>query len=231
MTVIKDFINIFYPKVCVNCDSILMSNKNFICTICRHKLVPHNILNFSKNIIINNFYGRVIIEKSYSHLIYKKKGITQRLIHELKYNGNQDIGVFFGNWIGELLRNNKEFAEIDYIIPVPLHEKKLNQRGYNQVTKLGKRLSFYLCKPFIENVLTRIRNTKSQTIKSVLERLNSIKGAFLLKDKIKFNNKHVLLIDDILTTGSTVEECVKELQKSKNTKVSILVIAHSDSLL
>jgi len=158
-------------------------------------------------------------------LSFSKEGKTKKLIHELKYNGNENIGTFLGNWIGELLIENKQFTEVDFIVPVPLHPKKLKKRGYNQLTKFGERVSFYLNKPLKQNILLKIDATKTQTFKQSFERFDNNELKFALQDASILANKHILLIDDVLTTGATLEACSKELLKSPNIKISILTMS------
>ncbi|KGL62026.1 ComF family protein [Polaribacter sp. Hel1_85] len=228
MKFLKDFFRIFYPELCANCDNQLAQNENTVCTFCRHDLPLANFTNYSNNKITKTFYGRVSIEKANSLLFYRKEGITKKLIHELKYKGNEEIGSFFGNWLGEILKENEELSTIDLIIPVPLHPKKLKQRGYNQVSKFGNTLSFYLEKPFIENVLLRTSTSKTQTFKARFERFNNNDTKFQLNDTSAFKNKHVLLIDDVITTGATLEACAKEFQKTEGVKISILTMAYTE---
>ena len=228
MKILKDLFRIFYPKLCANCENQLLQNENVICTFCRHDLPLTNYPNYVDNKIVQTFYGRIVIEKANSLLFFRKEGITQKLIHELKYKENEAIGAFFGNWLGEIIKENKEFSEIDIIIPVPLHPKKLKQRGYNQVTEFGKRLSFHLQKPFKEDVLIRTSTSKTQTFKARFERFNNIDTKFQLIDTSTLKNKHILLIDDVITTGATLEACAKELQKTEGVKISILTIAYTE---
>ena len=228
MSLLKDLFYLFYPKLCVVCDLKLIENENIICTKCRHDLPLIKFKDYSDNKITQTFYGSVLIEKAFALLYYRKKGITLKLIHDLKYKGNEDIGLLFGNWLGEILKENNEFKDVDYIIPVPLHPKKLRERGYNQVTKFGKTLSLHLNKPLIENKLTRISASKTQTFKARFERFNNLDTKFLLNDETYFNNKHILLIDDVITTGATLEACAKEFLKSKNCRISVLTMAYTE---
>lgn len=227
MSFIKDLLLIFYPKICANCQNILLQNEEVICVFCRHDLPLTNFTDYTNNKITQTFYGRVTIEKATSLLFFRKKGITKNLIHELKYKDNEDVGVFFGNWFGEILKENKEFTEVNYIVPVPLHPRKLRKRGYNQLTKFGQTLSHHLQVPFLEDNLLKISSSKTQTLKARFERFNTIDTQFQLSDCSVFVNKHVLLIDDIITTGATLEACVKEIQKSRGVKVSILTMAYT----
>ncbi|MCL7761793.1 ComF family protein [Polaribacter sp. Z014] len=228
MRILKDLFNLFYPKLCANCDDQLTQNENVICTFCRHDLPLTNFINYTENKISKTFYGRVAIEKAYSLLFYRKEGITKKLIHELKYKGNEEIGIFFGNWLGEILKENNEFSDINIIIPVPLHPKKRRQRGYNQVSKFGNMLSNHLEKPFEETVLLRTSTSKTQTFKARFERFNNNDTKFQLSNLTALKNKHILLIDDVITTGATLEACAKELQKTEGVKISILTMAYTE---
>jgi len=179
----------------------------------------------TKNELWRKFYGRIPVEEINTLLSFSKEGKTKKLIHELKYNGNENIGIFLGNWIGELLIENKQFAEVDFIVPVPLHSKKLKKRGYNQLIKFGERVSFYLNKPLKQNILLKINATETQTFKQGFERFENNELKFSLQDTTIFANKHILLIDDVLTTGATLEACSKELLKTPNIKISILTMS------
>jgi ComF family protein len=228
MRLLKDLFLLFYPKLCVICEDKLVENESTICTICRHDLPLSGFVDFKNNKVTQTFYGRILIEKGFSLLLYRKKGSTQKLIHDLKYKGNEEIGAFFGNWLGEILKQNNEFKTIDYIIPVPLHPKKLRARGYNQVTKFGKTLSKHLEIDYLENYLVRISSTKTQTFKARFERFNNIETKFLLTNPSFFDNKNILLIDDVITTGATLEACAKEFLKAKNGTISILTMGYTE---
>ena len=225
MQIFTDILHIFYPNICLNCDTVLTSNENMLCTTCLYDLPLTNYLKNNQDNVKKIFYGRIAVEQATALLHYHKKGITQELIHKLKYKGNQEIGTFFGDWQGVAMKKSDLFNDVDIIIPVPLHKNRLKKRGYNQVTKYGERLAFHLNKPFIPNVLVRKSFNKTQTKKSRFDRIKNVKELFYLTDKTIFENKHILLIDDIITTGATLESCANELFKTKNIKLSIAVIA------
>ncbi|MEE9407886.1 MAG: phosphoribosyltransferase family protein [Polaribacter sp.] len=228
MRILKDLLHVFYPKLCANCENQLTQNEIVVCTFCRHDLPLTNFTDYSNNKVSQTFFGRIQIEKAYSLLFFRKKGITKNIIHELKYKGNEDVGVFFGNWLGEILKENEEFSDVDFIVPVPLHSKKRKERGYNQVSKFGESLSKHLNISFVENTLLRTSASKTQTFKARFERFNNLDTKFMLKNTSIFTNKHVLLIDDVITTGATLEACAKELQKTKGIKVSLLTMAYTE---
>jgi ComF family protein len=228
MNLLKDFFYLFYPNICANCSEQLLQNEKVICTFCRHDVPLTNFNSYTKNKVIAIFFGRITIEKAYSLLFFRKESITKNLIHNLKYKGNEAVGVFFGNWLGEILAKNKEFSNVDFIIPVPIHSKRKKIRGYNQLTKFGKCLSTHLNTPFIENILIRQSSTKTQTLKSRFERFNDLETKFSLTDTAVFKNKHILIIDDIITTGATLEACAIALLKTSSIKISILTMAYTE---
>ena len=228
MQFLKDFFYLFYPKLCAICENKLVTNENILCTYCRHDLPLTGYTDYRKNKVTEIFYGRVPIEKGMSLFFFRKKGKVKALIHQLKYKGNEEIGSFIGNWFGELLSESKEFEGVDYIIPVPLHKNKFKKRGYNQVTKFGETLSVILNIPYKEQLLIRASSTKTQTLKQRFDRFINIDTQFLLTDVSYCKDKHILLIDDVITTGATLEACSKELLKTKGIQISIATMAFTE---
>jgi ComF family protein len=228
MKLLKDLFYLFYPNICANCNEQLLQNEKVICTFCRHDLPLTNFQSYTKNKVSRIFSGRITIEKAYSLLFLRKQGITKNLIHDLKYKGNEEVGVFFGNWIGEIVAKNKEFSTVDFIVPVPIHAKKKKIRGYNQVTKFGECLSMHLKVPLNEDVLIRQSATKTQTLKSRFERFNDLESKFSARNTSVFKEKHILIIDDVITTGATLEACAQELLKTPGIKISILTMSYTE---
>ncbi|MBS9774469.1 MAG: ComF family protein [Tenacibaculum sp.] len=227
MTFLKNIIDLFYPNLCLNCDNSLLKSELVLCSFCRHNLPIIDIKNFENNEITNIFYGRFPIKKATSFLYFTQKNISQKLIHQLKYKGRQDIGTFIGNWFGSELNNNNFFENIDCIIPIPLHPNKMKKRGYNQLTTFGKKLSEIANIPYIEDVLLKGSSTKTQTLKQRFERFNNEKTKFYIKNKTLLENKNILLIDDVITTGATLEDCCNELLKIKNININIATITYT----
>lgn len=228
MVKLKDIFNLFYPDICISCSKSLLKNEKILCAFCCHDLPLININNCYENRVETTFFGRLPIKKTISFLEYKKESIAQKLIHELKYKGNEEVGVFLGNWFGNQLQETKIFNDVDYIIPVPLHKKKEKTRGYNQLTKFGKCLSEKLNISYNDDTLFRISSTKTQTLKQRFERFTNTNTTFSLIDRSIFENKHVLLIDDVITTGATLEACCNELLKTKNITISIATMAYTE---
>ena len=222
---IKPLINLFFPKVCYACHNLLDDNEDTICIDCRHNL-PVTNFHFNNNDAVKKvLYGRAKIENGTALFRFEKKGIVQQLIHNLKYKEHETIGLFLGNWLGNELKTLKAYENIDVVIPVPLHKKKLKKRGFNQVAKFGQQIAKALDSNYKDDVLVKITNTKSQTNKSRFTRWTNTDELFALKNIETINDKHILLVDDIITTGATLEACINILQNAKNTKISIATMA------
>lgn len=222
---LSSLIDLIFPKVCYTCTTILNDNEQHLCTQCRH-LLPVTDYHKTNDITVEKvFYGRAKVEKATALLRFTKKGIVQKLLHQLKYKGQEDIGLFLGDWLGEELKQIEHYKTIDLIIPVPLHKRKKRKRGYNQVERFGKHLALALNTTYCDTVLLKTTDTKSQVSKNRFARWNDNTELFTLCNGSKLNNKHILLIDDIITTGATLEACIIELNKAKNVKISIATMA------
>lgn len=228
MNFLKELLNVFFPDLCLICDNNLTFNEETLCTFCRVDLPFTNFSSESNNVAERTFYGRIKLEAVTSLLFYRKKGKTQQLIHQLKYKNQQKIGALTALMLAEELKNNPRFNDLDGVIIVPMHPKKERKRGYNQVTVFGKTLAKELKIPFIENILVKTSTTTSQTFKSRLQRFQDFEGKFHLTNITELENKHILLVDDVITTGATIESCAIELFKTKNIKISIATIAYTD---
>ncbi|MEC4048002.1 phosphoribosyltransferase family protein [Flavobacterium sp. SUN046] len=225
----KSLINLFFPKVCAGCEALLLEDENVICAHCRHEVpLTHQHLT-ADNEFYGKFYGKIPLEYASALLYFHKKGIVQELIHQLKYKGHQEIGTAIGQWYGAELKTVKTIQTVDHIIPVPLHAKKLRQRGYNQVSTFGKALSEALEIPLEENILDRILYSKTQTSKSIENRTALSENIFQATFDERHLNKHFLLIDDVITTGSTLEACAHALLKIPGSKISMVCMAMSQS--
>ncbi len=225
----KNIIDLFFPPVCSGCHSFLVSNENLICTTCRHNLPLTNHHLYAENEAFKKFYGRIPVEYTSALLYFHKKGIVQELIHNLKYKGQEEIGSVLGMWYVEDLKNSAIIQSVNEIIPVPLHKKKLRERGYNQVTLFGQALSDGLNINYNPNILIRNRYSKTQSKKTFLNRSDGIETIFDVSFTKKDHNKHFLLIDDVITTGSTLEACSRALLKIPGAKISVVCMAMAHS--
>jgi len=227
-SMIKDLLGLFYPKICLTCAKVLSKYEEILCFSCKSGLPLTNFSNFSNNETEKIFSGRVQVDSATSLLHYSKKGNVQKLIHQLKYKNQQNIGLLLGELLGDEILLSNRFATVDCIIPVPLHPSKLKIRGYNQVTKFGRSLSHKLNVPFYEDILKVRAFVKTQTHKNRFDRQKSLEKNFELANEQILKNKHVLLIDDVVTTGATLEACCIQLSRSKNIKISIATMAITD---
>lgn len=220
-------LNLFFPKSCAACASFLLTQEIVICTSCRHKLPLTNHHLIEENELIKKFYGRIPLEFGASLFYFHKKGMVQELIHKLKYKGQEDIGEMIGNWYAEELKTIEIIQSADYIIPVPLHKKRLRLRGYNQVTKFGEALSENLKIPFNDSILVRKVHSKTQSKKNFTGRIDINETTFDVQFDESLNGKHFILIDDVITSGATLESCSRALLKIPNAKISIVCMAMS----
>ena len=229
MQLIENLINVLFPKVCAGCNAFLLSNENVICTVCRHEIPLTNHYLNPENEAFKKFYGKVPIEFASTLVYYHKKGVVQEMIHSLKYRGHEEIGTVLGQWHADDLNKLPITSTFDTIIPVPLHKKRLRERGYNQVTRFGQALSENLKIEYNSSILKRNVYSKTQVKKNLLNRTEIIESLFEANFTEKDHNKHFLLIDDVITTGSTLEACCKALLKIPGSRISIVCMAMSHS--
>jgi ComF family protein len=217
-------LNLFFPKVCGGCTNKLLKGEDTLCASCIHALPIVGHHKTGSHAMRDVFYGRVSIEQATALLQFNKKGITQELLHNLKYRGNEKIGVFFGQWLGSELAETKTYQGIDFVIPVPIHKMKRKKRGYNQVTGFGLEISKALQIPMLENVLLKINKTQSQVFKQRFTRFGN-EEVFTVKNKAQIQGKHILIVDDIITTGATLESCANHLLTAGASKISLATLA------
>lgn len=224
---LSNFIRLFYPESCAACHGFLLQDEFVICTHCRHQL-PTTLHHIEpRNEIHQKFYGRVPLIFGAALLYFHKKGLVQELIHQLKYKGNESVGNALGMWHGMLLKDCPISPYPDFIIPVPLHPKKMKERGYNQVTTYSEALGQTLNIPIDSQLLQRNLYSKTQTKKTILGRTEIVQSIFSVHYEQQHHNKHFVLVDDVITTGSTLEACARELLKIPGAQVSILCMAMS----
>ncbi|MEM0932164.1 MAG: ComF family protein [Bacteroidota bacterium] len=223
--IINDINNILLPKVCFGCNARLSRGEHVLCTVCRHEL-PLTEYNFStENTVDRIFYGRVPIKKASAFLFFSRKGTVKNLLHHLKYKNQESIGGFFGDWYGSLLKEEKSLQDIDVVVPVPLHPKKERKRSYNQVGLFARQIAEHLNVAYAPNLLVRVKNSRTQTKKNREMRWEDIKDAFRANHAEHRNYRHILLVDDVITTGATIEACTLALRQLKEPEISIASIA------
>ena len=188
--------------------------------------MPLTDYNFSdENPVDRIFYGRIPIKKAVSFLFFSKKGAVKQLLHYLKYKNQEEIGDFLGDWCGASLKHEEHLKSVDVVVPVPLHPKKQKKRGYNQVELFAKKVSKVINADYRDDILIKVNNTKTQTKKSRLLRWESAQEVFELKANVKKGFQHILLVDDVITTGATIEACAQKLHALGNVSVSVLSMA------
>ena len=226
---LKNLLKLIFPKLCFGCDNLLLLNEKIICSHCRYDLPLTNHHLNSNNDTSKKFYGIIDLEFGVSMLYFHKDGIVQKIIHSLKYKGNESIGTFLGEWYSNDLKKMPLTNTVTEIIPVPLHSKRLKERGYNQVDTFCLALSKELNIPVNKTLLIRKKYSKTQTTKNKTQRQENNQSVFDISSSETNENKHFLLIDDVITTGATLELCAKALLKIPNCKVSIVTIAFTQS--
>ena len=220
-----DFISLLFPRLCYACGTHLLRNENIICTQC-YISIPRTNYHLSENNPVEQlFWGRCQITKAAAFSFYNKGSRIRKLIHNLKYNGVREIGHELGRIYGQSLKKSDFLSEINVIIPVPLHSSKLRKRGFNQSECISKGISQITGLPVDTEALRRIGKSDTQTKKSRIERWMNVEDIFEVTDFRKIEGKHILLVDDVITTGSTVDACASELLKIKNVRVSVAALA------
>ena len=228
-SVFKDIGAFLFPRYCLGCGQIISRQEQFLCVTCRHELrqTHFHLLPDERNPMIRKFFGRVVVQKASALLYYDKGTVSQRLIHALKYHDREQVGLWLGQWYATELVTNGYFSQVELALPVPLHPKKKKKRGYNQVTLFAREIAAQLQVPYIEDILIKQQYNSAQAKKHWLERQKSSKEQFILKDTTTIAGKHILLVDDIVTTGATLTQCAT-LLIGAGAKVSFACMAYSN---
>ena len=222
-----DFISLLFPRLCYGCGNHLVRNESLICTEC-YVMIPRTNYHLEPdNPVAQLFWGRCRIEKAAAFSYYTRDSRIRKLIHQMKYKGTREIGAELGRIYAVSLMSSKFLDDIDIIIPVPLHHSKVRQRGFNQSDVISQGISSVSGLPVDTTTLVRKTVTQTQTRKSRYERWTNVSDIFYVTDEDKLKGRHVLLVDDVITTGSTIEACADEILKTEATKVSVAAIAFS----
>lgn len=213
------------PQTCFGCNAALYRGEPILCAFCRNELPLTDYNYLQENAADRLFYGRCRVEKAASLLFYAEKGLSQRLIHQLKYRGAEQIGTFFGRWYGAMAAGENRLRSVDYVMPVPLHPARMRQRGYNQCSRFGREIARQLGAAYSESLLLRQQPSPTQTRKDRWQRWKSTHGSFRLPKPERIRDKKVLLVDDVITTGATLEACCKALEASNPAAIFIGTMA------
>jgi len=214
-----------FPEVCMACNKALNTGEKCICTSCRFRLPKTNYHHDHENPVVKQFWGKVPVHSAAAYYHFSKGEKVQRLIHALKYKGKQEVGIFVGELYGQELKSSHLFEGISLVVPVPLHPAKLRTRGYNQSDCFAEGLSIAMEIPFDPNGLKRLKKTETQTRKHRFDRYRNVDQVFTAGDPDKLSGKKILLVDDVVTTGSTLIACAEALLEVPGTQVSIVAIA------
>lgn len=225
---LQDFLSLIYPRNCVSCGNSLYKHEDQVCNYCYTHLAKTNFHKQQRNPVDALFYGRTPLLIASSFYLFQKKGSIQKILHAIKYKSNKTLAMLVGKWYAEDLKENSIISNSDYIIPVPLHSKKFKIRGFNQSEEFARGLSEGLSIPLNTSVLQRKEFTETQTKKSKYERWENVEDVFELIVPETFTNKHVVLVDDVITTGATIEACCQLLQQIEGIQISVLSIAYAD---
>jgi len=221
--------HIAFPHVCEGCGTDILDTHHELCLQCSSNLPSTSFHLHSGNPIEKIFWGRMPVTHATAQYYFTKESLMQRLMHQVKYRGNKELGIYLGRMMGHQLIASNRFGFIDGLIPLPLHPLKERKRGFNQATILCQGIAEVLEKPVWKDVMIRRTSTESQTRKSRVERWQNMEGRFELVKPACIEGKHVLLVDDVITTGATLEACGQELLKTENVKLSIATLCFSST--
>ena len=220
-----NLLDLFYPRLCVACGHILQKNEEHLCLRCLLHLPESNYHSSDENPLLAIFLGRVRVESVNSYLLFRKGNYVQSILHQLKYKGNKEIGAYLGKRYATIMMDAGIWQDVDVIIPIPLHPQKMRSRGYNQSEWIAKGLSEGSGIPYRNDCLIRATFTETQTKKSRFNRWENVKNVFAVTNEYLLEGKHVLLCDDVLTTGATLEAAIQKLLLVPGVRVSVVTLA------
>jgi ComF family protein len=223
-----DLISLLFPDLCCACGVNLYRGERCVCSSCIMALPYTDHHRHAENKTAKKFWGRIDFEAAMSMLYFKKGGRVQNIIHQLKYGNDSMIGLKLGAMMAERIKDSAAFEQIDLIIPIPLHKKRQRARGYNQSGFIAEGIAGALHIPVKHEAVIRQKATKSQTNKSSHERFENMRDVFKVVDGQGLNGKHILLVDDVITTGATIASCANELRRCGIGKLSIAAVAYAD---
>ena len=221
----RDLLRIFFPATCYHCGTPLVGDERYLCLNCQLQISTNTAIIAPNNITEQRLGGRIPLVAGASYMHYIKGTPSQTILHQLKYYGNTKIGYTYGQLLGNALRLSGRFDDIDVLIPVPLHHFKQWQRGYNQSEILCKGIASTFPHPIEKHLLQRNTYTQTQTHKNRIQRMENMQGVFSIKHPERLNGKHILLVDDVITTGATTDACWETLKTIPNLRISIASLA------
>ena len=223
--ILSSTLHLFYPNQCNGCGSDLITGNNLLCITCIHNLPLTNFAALPNNPIEKIFWGRLPITSAFAEFYFEKESLIQHLVHQLKYKNNTAIGLYLGEMMGKSMKESNRFNDVDALIPVPLYPDKERKRGYNQATVICEGIAKATDIKIEKSNVIRQKFTETQTRKHRTERWENVSESFTVKNATALQGKHVLLVDDVITTGATIEACGAILQQIPNIKLSIATLA------
>ena len=226
-TILSPLVHFFYPHNCIGCGSDIIEKENFLCLECINDLPHTGFATYANNPVEKIFWGRIPVTFGMSEFYFSKDSIIQNCIHEFKYRGNKNLGLYLGKIIGKTMLNSNRFSNIDFLIPLPLFTEKEFKRGFNQSSILCSGIKEVMNIPVItKNVIRRI-HTETQTKKGRIQRWENVEKSFSVIEPEMLKGKHILLVDDVITTGATIEACGREFLKIEGVQLSVASLAIS----
>ncbi|QBQ42835.1 ComF family protein [Sphingobacterium psychroaquaticum] len=223
----KSFLAILFPPLCIACEDVLLYQERLLCITCLFHLPVNDHYLFQENEITRRLLGKMELHSGMAYFSFAKSSFVQEIVHKMKYRGRQDIGLHFGQLIGKQLQQSTSLPPLDLIVPIPLHRKKMKARGYNQSDALADGIAKVLSVDVDKHLLERVRNSPSQTKMKRIDRDENVEGAFICRSTNKLTGKHILLVDDVVTTGATIAAAAQAIQDVADCKLSVAVLAQA----
>lgn len=226
---LSSLLHLFYPHNCEGCGSALVSDAQFLCTRCIHRLPATGFFDKQGNPVEKTFYGRLPLHHAAAVYYFTKASLLQHLLVQLKYKGNREAGYFLGRMLGHALSKAERFKEVEALVPLPLNPKKEFIRGYNQSSLLCEGIREIWKKPVLANAMTRVRFTETQTHRNRLDRWQNMENVFAVTQPESLTNRHILLVDDVITTGATLEACGSSILQVPGSRLSVAAVGYTGS--
>lgn len=222
---LAELIRLIYPSTCCACGTALVGEEQNLCSHCLLHLPLAHLTPHADNFVERHYIGRVPIKNATTLLVFRKDNITQHIVHEIKYYGNRKLAVQMGRMLGAEINDCQRFASVDYLVPVPLHRRRKWQRGYNQSEKICEGIAEVFQRPIITKNLVRDKYTDSQTRRDRISRMDNMSEVFAVRNPEELENKHILIVDDVITSGATIESCWIALSSIPGITVSVASVS------
>ena len=226
-SLLSDFLHLIYPHNCEGCGSDTLNQDSFLCAKCLYQLPQTGFIENADNPLERKLYGRLKVQHAGAGFYFSKDGLLQHLVAQLKYKNNKEMGLYLGKLLGYQLMDCKRFDDVELLIPLPLNRKKEKKRGYNQSEMICQGIASVWERPIVTDAVSRVINTATQTKKNRSDRWENVDGVFAVTNPEKLIGKHIALLDDIITTGASIDACGNELLKVSGVKLSIISVGYA----